>query len=128
MWWLLPPTEPSGCGCSDLSLLLLCHAEVFLLALLSVPNPSPLHSAYDRKPPAGFKPLTPPATPVSPAHQGSALPPPAPAVQAAAHGAAPVPHALQEQRQQTFAVPRPPHPPMHMPKMMSENQYPAEHR
>nr|XP_009941057.1 PREDICTED: ETS translocation variant 5-like [Opisthocomus hoazin] len=33
-----------------------------------------------------------------------------------------------EQRQQTFAVPRPPHPPMHMPKMMSENQYPAEHR
>ncbi|NWX70259.1 ETV5 protein, partial [Alca torda] len=84
--------------------------------------------AYDRKPPAGLKPLTPPATPVSPAHQGSALPPPAPAVQAAAHGAAPAPHPLQEQRQQTFAVPRPPHPPMHMPKMMSENQYPAEHR
>ncbi|NXA28015.1 ETV5 protein, partial [Ibidorhyncha struthersii] len=83
--------------------------------------------AYDRKPPAGFKPLTPPATPVSSAHQGSALPPPAPAVQAAAHGAAPAPHPLQEQRQQTFAVPRPPHPPMHMPKMMSENQYPAEH-
>ncbi|NXF74373.1 ETV5 protein, partial [Sclerurus mexicanus] len=27
-----------------------------------------------------------------------------------------------------FAVPRPPHPPMHMPKMMSENQYPTEHR
>ncbi|XP_010022185.1 PREDICTED: ETS translocation variant 5 [Nestor notabilis] len=49
-------------------------------------------------------------------------------VQAAAHGAAPAPHALQEQRQQTFAVPRPPHPPMHMPKMMSDNQYPAEHR
>ncbi|KAM7107126.1 ETS translocation variant 5 isoform 3-T3 [Ciconia maguari] len=84
--------------------------------------------AYDRKPPAGFKPLTPPATPVSPAHQGSALPLPAPAVQAAAHGAAPAPHPLQEQRQQTFAMPRPPHPPMHMPKMMSENQYPAEHR
>ncbi|NWX49344.1 ETV5 protein, partial [Steatornis caripensis] len=84
--------------------------------------------AYDRKPPAGFKPLTPPATPVSPAHQGSALLPPASAVQAAAHGAAPAPHPLQEQRQQTFAVPRPPHPPMHMPKMMSENQYPAEHR
>ncbi|NXW22744.1 ETV5 protein, partial [Circaetus pectoralis] len=85
--------------------------------------------AYDRKPTTGFKPLTPPATPVSPAHQGSALPlPPAPAVQAAAHGAAPVPHPLQEQRQQTFAMPRPPHPPMHMPKMMSENQYPAEHR
>ncbi|NWR24560.1 ETV5 protein, partial [Emberiza fucata] len=57
--------------------------------------------AYDRKPPAGFKPLTPPATP-----------------------------ALQEQRQQPpFAVPRPPHPPIHMPKMMSENQFPAaEHR
>uniref|UniRef100_A0A8C4UDU3 ETS variant transcription factor 5 n=1 Tax=Falco tinnunculus TaxID=100819 RepID=A0A8C4UDU3_FALTI len=86
--------------------------------------------AYDRKPPAGFKPLTPPATPVSPAHQGSALPPPASAVQAAAHGAAaaPAPHPLQEQRPQTFAVPRPPHPPMHMPKMMSENQYPTEHR
>ncbi|NWS73906.1 ETV5 protein, partial [Crotophaga sulcirostris] len=84
--------------------------------------------AYDRKPPTGFKPLTPPATPASPAHQGSALPLPAPAVQAAAHGAAPAPHALQEQRQQPFAVPRPPHPPMHMPKMMSENQYPAEHR
>ncbi|NXJ98198.1 ETV5 protein, partial [Corythaixoides concolor] len=83
--------------------------------------------AYDRKPPAGFKPLTPPATPVSPAHQGSALPA-APAVQAGAHGAAPAPHPLQEPRQQTFAVPRPPHPPMHMPKMMSENQYPAEHR
>ncbi|KAM6064673.1 ETS translocation variant 5 isoform 3-T3 [Theristicus caerulescens] len=90
--------------------------------------PSPLCSAYDRKPPDGFKPLTPPATPVSPAHQGSALPLPAPAVQAAAHGVAPAPHPLQEQRQQTFAVPRPPHPPMHMPKMMSENQYPAEHR
>ncbi|NXF53745.1 ETV5 protein, partial [Oceanites oceanicus] len=84
--------------------------------------------AYDRKPPTGFKPLTPPATPVSPAHQGSALPPPAPAVQAAAHGAAPASHPLQEQRQQTFAMPRPPHPPMHMPKMMSENQYTAEHR
>ncbi|NWR61826.1 ETV5 protein, partial [Bucorvus abyssinicus] len=84
--------------------------------------------AYDRKPPAGFKPLTPPTTPVSPVHQGSALPPAAPAVQATTHGAAPAPHLLQEQRQQTFAVPRPPHPPMHMPKMMSENQYPAEHR
>ncbi|NXI63787.1 ETV5 protein, partial [Anseranas semipalmata] len=91
--------------------------------------------AYDRKPPAGFKPLTPPATPVSPAQPGSSLP--APAVQAAAHGTpatplrstAPALHPLQEQRQQqTFAVPRPPHPPMHMPKMMSENQYPAEHR
>ncbi|NXX51173.1 ETV5 protein, partial [Tricholaema leucomelas] len=84
--------------------------------------------AYDRKPPAGFKPLTPPATPVSPAHQGPALPPPAPAVQVAAHGVAPAPHPLQEQRPQTFAMPQPPHPPMHMPKMMSENQYPAEHR
>ncbi|NXU55205.1 ETV5 protein, partial [Turnix velox] len=82
--------------------------------------------AYDRKPPAGFKPLTPPATPLSPAHQGSTLQPPAPAVQAAAHGVAPTP--LREQRPQTFVVPRPPHPPMQMPKMMSENQYPAEHR
>ncbi|XP_050164351.1 ETS translocation variant 5 [Myiozetetes cayanensis] len=88
--------------------------------------------AYDRKPPTGFKPLTPPATPVSPAHPGSALPPPPPPAPAvpAAHGAAPAPHTLQEQRQQQqpFAVPRPPHPPMHMPKMMSENQYPTEHR
>ncbi|NXH61593.1 ETV5 protein, partial [Rhabdornis inornatus] len=62
-------------------------------------------------------------------------PPPAkikrelPSPPSAAHGAAPAPHALQEQRQQPpFAVPRPPHPPIHMPKMMSENQYPAEHR
>ncbi|NXX75003.1 ETV5 protein, partial [Urocolius indicus] len=80
--------------------------------------------AYDRKPPAGFKPLTPPATPVSPAL------PPAPALPAATHGAAMAPRPLQEQRQQQqpFAVPRPPHPPMHMPKMMSDNQYPAEHR
>lgn len=96
------------------------------------PWPVSFGSAYDRKPAAGFKPLTPPATPVSPAHPGPALPlppPPAPAVPAAAHGAAPAPHALQEQRQQPpFAVPRPPHPPIHMPKMMSENQYPAEHR
>uniref|UniRef100_A0A8C6YSV0 ETS variant transcription factor 5 n=1 Tax=Nothoprocta perdicaria TaxID=30464 RepID=A0A8C6YSV0_NOTPE len=38
--------------------------------------------AYDRKPPAGFKPLTPPAAPASPA--GSALPPP-PVPAAAAH-------------------------------------------
>ncbi|XP_068548136.1 ETS translocation variant 5 isoform X1 [Anas acuta] len=90
--------------------------------------------AYDRKPPAGFKPLTPPATPVSPTQPGSSLP--APAVQAAAHGtpaaplrsAVPAPRPLHEQRQQTFAVPRPPHQPMHMPKMMSENQFPAEHR
>ncbi|KFP06303.1 ETS translocation variant 5 [Calypte anna] len=57
------------------------------------------------------------------------LPPaPAPALPAAAPGAALAPHPLQEQRQQTFAVPRPPHPPLHMPKMMSENQYPTEHR
>ncbi|NXS38127.1 ETV5 protein, partial [Pomatostomus ruficeps] len=34
----------------------------------------------------------------------------------------------RQQQQQPFAVPRPPHPPIHMPKMMSENQYPAEHR
>ncbi|XP_065412271.1 ETS translocation variant 5 isoform X4 [Chrysemys picta bellii] len=98
------------------------------------------YCAYDRKPPAGFKPLTPPATPVSSAQQSSSLPhpPPAASVQAAAHVApagalrgapqASAPHALQEPRQQTFAVPRPPHQPMHMPKMMPENQYPAEHR
>ncbi|NXO71993.1 ETV5 protein, partial [Phainopepla nitens] len=51
------------------------------------------------------------------------------AAHGAGHGAAPAPPVPQEQRQQPpFAVPRPPHPPMHMPKMMSENQYPAEHR
>ncbi|XP_025892204.1 ETS translocation variant 5 [Nothoprocta perdicaria] len=89
--------------------------------------------AYDRKPPAGFKPLTPPAAPASPA--GSALPPP-PVPAAAAHGAPAAPlrgappgaRPLQDARQPPFAVPRPPHPPLHMPKMMSENQYPAEHR
>ncbi|NXP85901.1 ETV5 protein, partial [Passerina amoena] len=85
--------------------------------------------AYDRKPPAGFKPLTPPATPVSPAQPPlPPPPPPGPAGPGAAHGATPGPQALQEQRQQPpFAVPRPPHPPIHMPKMMSENQFPAEH-
>ncbi|NXW47086.1 ETV5 protein, partial [Nyctiprogne leucopyga] len=84
--------------------------------------------AYDRKPTARFKPLTLPAAPVSPTHQGSALPPQAPAVQATAHGTSPAPRPLPEQRLQTFAVPRLPHPPVHMPKMVSENQYPAEHR
>ncbi|NWX89326.1 ETV5 protein, partial [Nothoprocta pentlandii] len=34
----------------------------------------------------------------------------------------------KDARQPPFAVPRPPHPPLHMPKMMSENHYPAEHR
>uniref|UniRef100_A0A7M4FTX7 ETS variant transcription factor 5 n=1 Tax=Crocodylus porosus TaxID=8502 RepID=A0A7M4FTX7_CROPO len=101
------------------------------------------YCAYDRKPQAGFKPVTPPATPVSPAHQNSSLPPPPPppSVQTTAHVAptgplrgappastAPALHSLQEPRQQTFAVPRPPHPPMQMPKMMPENQYPTEHR
>ncbi|XP_016156157.1 PREDICTED: ETS translocation variant 5 [Ficedula albicollis] len=78
--------------------------------------------AYDRKPPAGFYFCLPPGPPVPGAAHGSAHG----AAHGAAHGTAPAPHALQEQRQQPpFAVPRPP---MHMPKMMSENQYPAEHR
>ncbi|XP_051856029.1 ETS translocation variant 5 isoform X1 [Antechinus flavipes] len=117
------------------------------------------YCAYDRKPPSGFKPLTPPTTPLSPTHQNSLLPPPA-SVQAAAHAPAagpvqgvgpapapapaavpapvavptptpvPAPHSLHEprQQQQTFAIPRPPHPPMPMPKMMPENQYPSEAR
>ncbi|XP_078010817.1 ETS translocation variant 5 isoform X2 [Phascolarctos cinereus] len=109
------------------------------------------YCAYDRKPPSGFKPLTPPTTPLSPAHQNSLLPPPA-SVQASAHAATagpvqgvgpapapvpvpaptpvPAPHALHEprQQQQTFAIPRPPHQPMPMPKMMPENQYPSEPR
>ncbi|KAM8804925.1 ETS translocation variant 5 [Eudromia elegans] len=63
--------------------------------------------AYDRKPPGGFKPLTPPAAPAVPA----------PAV-------AP----LRDARQPPFAVPRPPHPPLHMPKMMPDPPFPAEHR
>ncbi|XP_053245758.1 ETS translocation variant 5 [Podarcis raffonei] len=99
------------------------------------------YCAYDRKPPAAFKPLTPPATPASPALQSTSLPPPplpATPVQTPAHAPStgplqgapppPVPHALQEPRQQTFAVPRPPHQPIQMPKMMPENQYPTEHR
>uniref|UniRef100_A0A8C8SEA4 ETS variant transcription factor 5 n=1 Tax=Pelusios castaneus TaxID=367368 RepID=A0A8C8SEA4_9SAUR len=98
------------------------------------------YCAYDRKPPAGFKPLTPPATPVSPAQQNSSLPPPPPAaaLQAAVHVApagplrgppsASTPHSLQEPRQQTFVVPRPPHQPVHMPKMIPDNQYATEHR
>ncbi|XP_054840053.1 ETS translocation variant 5 isoform X1 [Eublepharis macularius] len=103
------------------------------------------YCAYDRKPLTGFKPLTPPTTPASPALQGSSLPPPPPPlpaapVQTSTHvvtagplqGAPPPPapaHALQEPRQQqTFAVPRPPHQPLQMPKMMPENQYPTEHR
>uniref|UniRef100_A0A8D0HLF1 ETS variant transcription factor 5 n=1 Tax=Sphenodon punctatus TaxID=8508 RepID=A0A8D0HLF1_SPHPU len=98
------------------------------------------YGAYDRKPPAGLKPLTPPTTPTSPALPSSSLPPPPPAASVQApHGttagpshrvpsAASATHALQEQRQQTFAMPRPPHQPMPMPKMIPENQYPTEHR
>ncbi|XP_067843946.1 ETS translocation variant 5-like [Heptranchias perlo] len=94
------------------------------------------YSAYDRKPPAGFKPLTPPATPVSPVHQNSPLPHlPPPAVPASAHGptsspvqaSVPAP-APQQQQQQTFAVPRPPQPPLQMPQTLTESQYAPEHR
>ncbi|KAL8187623.1 UNVERIFIED_CONTAM: ETS translocation variant 5 [Gekko kuhli] len=106
------------------------------------------YCAYERKPPTGFKPLTPPTTPASPALQSTSLPPPPPPpplpaapVQTPTHVAATAgplqgappppapPHTLQEPRQQqTFAVPRPPHQPLQMPKMMPENQYPTEHR
>ncbi|KAF7253435.1 ETS translocation variant 5 [Varanus komodoensis] len=99
------------------------------------------YCAYDRKPPTGFKPLTPPTTPASPALQTTSLPPPplpTTPVQTPTHvatagplqGVPPPPssHALQEPRQQTFAVPRPPHQPIQMPKMMPENQYPTEPR
>ncbi|KAL6086518.1 hypothetical protein STEG23_035514, partial [Scotinomys teguina] len=94
--------------------------------------------AYDRKPPSGFKPLTPPTTPLSPTHQNSLFPPPQATLptSALAPGAGPVqgvgpartPHSLPEpgSQQQTFAVPRPPHQPLQMPKMMPESQYPSE--
>ncbi|XP_028635515.1 ETS translocation variant 5 isoform X1 [Grammomys surdaster] len=98
------------------------------------------YCAYERKPPSGFKPLTPPATPLSPTHQNSLFPPPqatlptstlapgAGPVQGV--GPAPTPHSLPEpgSQQQTFAVPRPPHQPLQMPKMMPESQYPSEQR
>ncbi|CAD7690865.1 unnamed protein product [Nyctereutes procyonoides] len=98
------------------------------------------YCAYDRKPPSGFKPLTPPTTPLSPTHQSSLFPPPQPSLPTPAHapaagpvpgvGPAPAPHSLPEPgpQQQTFAVPRPPHQPLQMPKMMPENQYPSEQR
>lgn len=99
------------------------------------------YCAYDRKPPSGFKPLTPPTTPLSPTHQNSLFPPPqATLPTSAAHapaagpvpgvGPTPTPHSLPEPgpQQQTFAVPRPPHQPLQMPKMMPENQYPSEQR
>ncbi|GCB68213.1 hypothetical protein scyTo_0000843 [Scyliorhinus torazame] len=94
------------------------------------------YSAYDRKPPTGFKPLTPPATPVSPVHHNSPLShlPPA-AVPASAHSpiSSPVQAAVpasipQQQQQQTFAVPRPPQPPLQMSQTLSESQYTSEHR
>lgn len=99
-----------------------------------------IYSAYDRKPPSGFKPLTPPTTPLSPTHQNSLFPPPQATLPTSAHppaagpvqgvGPAPTPHSLPDAgpQQQTFAVPRPPHQPLQMPKMMPENQYPSEQR
>ncbi|XP_029400459.1 ETS translocation variant 5 isoform X3 [Mus pahari] len=98
------------------------------------------YCAYDRKPPSGFKPLTPPATPLSPTHQNSLFPPPQATLPTSALapgagpvqgvGPAPTPHSLPEpgSQQQTFAVPRPPHQPLQMPKMMPESQYPSEQR
>lgn len=101
------------------------------------------YSAYERKPLAGFKPLTPPAAPVSPVHQSSPLPRLAPvAVPPSAHGpisspvqaappaAVPPPHQQQQQQQQqrTFAVPRPPHPPLQVSQTLPETQYAPENR
>lgn len=98
------------------------------------------YSAYDRKPPSGFKPLTPPTTPLSPTHQNPLFPPPQATLPTSALapgagpvqgvGPAPTPHSLPEpgSQQQTFAVPRPPHQPLQMPKMMPESQYPSEQR
>ncbi|MEJ1283325.1 ets variant 5 [Cricetulus griseus] len=98
------------------------------------------YCAYDRKPPSGFKPLTPPTTPLSPTHQNPLFPPPQATLPTSALapgagpvqgvGPAPTPHSLPEpgSQQQTFAVPRPPHQPLQMPKMMPESQYPSEQR
>ncbi|XP_005994347.1 ETS translocation variant 5 [Latimeria chalumnae] len=89
------------------------------------------YSAYDRKPPTGFKPLTPPSTPVSPIHQNSPLPPPpqVSSVPTPDHTPAPSPHAIPKvPPQQTFAVPRPPHPLMQMAQSVSDAQYSPEHR
>ncbi|CAO2631370.1 ETS translocation variant 5, partial [Lemmus lemmus] len=98
------------------------------------------YCAYDRKPPSGFKPLTPPTTPLSPTHQNSLFPPPQATLPTSALGPgagpvqgvgpAPTPHSLPEpgSQQQTFVVPRPPHQPLQMPKMMPESQYPSEQR
>ncbi|XP_072117667.1 ETS translocation variant 5-like isoform X1 [Mobula birostris] len=96
------------------------------------------YSAYDRKPLAGFKPLSPPATPISPGHQNSPLPHLTPAavpppthgptsspVQAAPPATVPPPPPPQ---QQSFAVPQAPHPPLQMPQTLPESQYAPEHR
>ena len=47
-----------------------------------------VYSAYDRKPPSGFKPLTPPTTPLSPTHQNSLFPPPQATLPTSAHAPA----------------------------------------
>ncbi|XP_007898285.1 ETS translocation variant 5 isoform X2 [Callorhinchus milii] len=92
------------------------------------------YSAYDRKPSAGFKPLAAPATPISPIHQNSALPPlHPPTVSASTHVPTPSPprtvaSATAQQQQQTFAIPRPPHPTLQMPQAVTESQYAQEHR
>ncbi|XP_006636330.2 ETS translocation variant 5a isoform X1 [Lepisosteus oculatus] len=100
------------------------------------------YSAYDRKPPVGFKPLTPPSTPVSPCgsahtpvsrsvalHEQASPPVPAQAQGARPlHGQTPPPGSTHSQRphplhSQTppFAVPRPP-------VACPEGAYSTEHR
>ncbi|XP_066543693.1 ETS translocation variant 5a isoform X2 [Amia ocellicauda] len=98
------------------------------------------YSAYDRKPPVGFKPLTPPSTPVSPcgsSHTPGTHPlheqstPAVPSQSQAArslHGQTPSPGATHSQRSHPlhsqsppFAVPRPP-------LTHSEGAYSSEHR
>ncbi|MBN3326829.1 ETV5 protein, partial [Atractosteus spatula] len=100
------------------------------------------YSAYDRKPPVGFKPLTPPSTPVSPCgsahtpvsrsvalHEQTSPPVPTQAPGARPlHGQTPPPGSTRSQRphplhSQTppFAVPRPP-------VACPEGAYSTEHR
>lgn len=126
--------QPSLAVLLDLATMLTASSQLNGSFSLSV------YSAYDRKPPSGFKPLTPPTTPLSPTHQNSLFPPPQATLPTSAHapaagpvpgvGPAPAPHSLPEAgpQQQTFAVPRPPHQPLQMPKMMPESQYPSEQR
>lgn len=137
---MLIPSFPGNHGLQPSGVLDLWPANGFIVVVYWFLLFFSVYSAYDRKPPSGFKPLTPPTTPLSPTHQNSLFPPPQATLSSSAHtptagavqgvGPTPAPHPLPEPgpQQQTFAVPRPPHQPLQMPKMMPENQYPSEQR